>query len=180
MSLEIIKGEPVKPSIISEEEYERIEILFSQGMKREDVIREIGWDRNWYYRRLNKDPKLRLSEKRGVDHAIGNIPRDVAVGIRKSILGHTVTTSKRRFEIKTVINSDGEEVQERVLVEEVEEDKYFPPNASTLNQVAKQVVAGLKEGDETLNSIDEKIAAMSDDDIKTIAEITRKQIKDIN
>lgn len=180
MSLEIIKGDPIKPSVVSEEEYDRIENLFSQGMKREDVIREIGWDRNWYYRRLKNDPRLRLSEQKGFDTAVANIPRDVTVGIRKSLTGHVVTTSKRRFEIKTVINNDGDEIQERVLVEEVEEDKYFPPNASTLNQVAKQVVAGLKEGDETLNSIDEKILSMSDEDIKSIAEITRKQLKDIN
>lgn len=180
MSLEIIKGDPIKPSIVSEEEYDRIENLFSQGMKREEVIREIGWDRNWYYRRLKVDPKLRLSEQKGFDSALTNIPRDVAVGIRKSLTGHVVTTSKRRFEIKTLINKDGDEVQERVLVEEVEEDKYFPPNASTLNLVAKQIVAGIKDGDESAANIDEKISEMSDEDIKTIAEITRKQLKELN
>lgn len=180
MKPDIIKGDPIKPSIVSEEEYDRIENLFSQGMKREEVIREIGWDRNWYYRRLKNDPRLRLSEQKGYDAAIANIPRDVATGIRKSLTGHFVTTSKRRFEIKTVINDEGIEVQERVLLEEVEEDKYFPPNASTLNMVAKQIVAGIKEGDESSASIDEKISEMSDEDIRTIAEITKKQLKDLN
>ncbi len=177
--MEIVKQDSIKPSVISKEEYERIENYFAQGLKREDVIKNMNYERNWYYRRLKNDPALRRAEQSGYAQCVEGLHRDVVVGIRKSLTGHVETTTKRQYQIRMIVNEEGEEVAERVLIGEIEEDKYFPPNASTLNQVAKQVIAGMKDGDDGMQQISEKMKDMSPEEIELIAEITAKQLKGV-
>ena len=93
----IIGGNKLKPEVISENEYEAVTNLFSQGMSREDVIKKMNYDKSWYYRRLTRDPLLKLAEQRGHDVVMDNLSKDIAVGVKKGLLGHTIKKQKKIY-----------------------------------------------------------------------------------
>lgn len=163
-----------KPDVMAEAEYEAICNLFSQGSNRAQIIKKLGYDKNWYYNRLSKDPKLKLAEQRGYDICIDNLPKDIAVGVKKSLIGHTHTVKKRMYEYVSVYDENGVESVERVLKQEVEEEKYYPPNAAIINAVGRQVISSMKESDNTTNDIDKRIGELSDDDIDAMYKVAQK------
>jgi hypothetical protein len=165
-----------KPEIISEAEYEAITILFSQGLSREEVIKKMNYDKSWYYRRLSRDPSLKLAEQRGFDEVLGNLSKDIAVGIKKGLLGHTIKKTKKAFEFVDEVDENGVVPTRKVLKGLVEEEVYYPPNAATVNAVGRQVIASMKENDDTTIEIEKRMSELSNEDIQAIHEIANKVI----
>lgn len=172
----IVGGNKLKPEVISENEYEAVTNLFSQGMSREDVIKKMNYDKSWYYRRLTKDPILKLAEQRGHDVVMDNLSKDIAVGVKKGLLGHTIKKQKKMYKYEDVTNEDGTIERVRVLEALVEEDVYYPPNAAIVNSVGRQVIASMKENDDTTLEIEKRMAELSDEDIRKMHEIANKVI----
>lgn len=176
----ITSSTPRSPQIISENEYKEIETLFSQGLSRDKVIENLNYDRSWYYRKLKTDIALKRAEAAGYDTFVENLPKSIAVGLNKTLVGHKEVKIKQRYEFQNVVDeATGLTTRERVLVEEVVEEVYVPPNASVVNAVARTMIAGLKPDDAGINEVDEKFQQMSDEDIKALAEIASKQLKDM-
>lgn len=177
-NIEIINRNLAKPDTMSDTEYGIIEECFASGMPREQVITKMNYDRNWYYRRLKSDARLKLAETRGHDALVEHIPKDVGVGLKKSLLGHTTTVQKRAYQIIEEIDEDGNVREVRKLVSIIEEDKYTPPSASVVNTAARGVIAGLKEDESAQNEITKAVSELPEEDIKTLAEIAMKNIRD--
>jgi hypothetical protein len=163
-----------KPDFLNDAEYDIITLLFAQGLNRDQVIKKLGFDKNWYYTRQIKDPKLKLAEQKGYDACIDNLPKDVAVGVKKSLLGHSKVTTRRVYEFVDVVDANGVVTREKVLRAEIEDEKYFPPNASVVNAVGKQVIGSMKESDNTLSEVERKISELSDEDIEAMYQISKK------
>lgn len=165
-----------KPEIMGDVEYDAITNLFSMGLSREEVIKKMNFDKSWYYRRLSKDPSLKLAEQRGYDAVLGNLSKDIAVGVKKGLLGHTVKKSKKAYEFIDQVNEDGVVERVRVLKAEVVEDVYYPPNAAIVNSVGRQVIASMKESDDTTLEIEKRMSELSDEDIQAMHDIANKVI----
>lgn len=165
-----------KPEIMGDVEYDAITNLFSMGLSREEVIKKMNFDKSWYYRRLGKDPSLKLAEQRGYDAVVGNLSKDIAVGVKKGLLGHTFKKTKRAYEWVDVVKENSEVERVKVLKAEVVEDVYYPPNAAIVNAVGRQVIASMKESDDTTLEIEKRMSELSDEDIAAMHEIANKVI----
>lgn len=172
LTITIPKGR--KPDFMNDAEYEIITLLFAQGLNRDQVIKKLGYDKNWYYNRQIKDPKLKLAEQKGYDACIDNLPKDVAVGVRKSLIGHSKVVTKKVYEYVDETDKNGVVVRKKILVGEIEDEKYFPPNASVVNAVGRQVIGSMKESDNTLSEVERKISELSDEDIESMFKISKK------
>ena len=168
--VDIVLSEKRRPTIVSEAEYETISTLFAQGLDRSQVIKKMGYDKNWYYSRLSKDMKLKKVEQDGNNAYLENISKDVTGAIKKSILGHKVTTKKVLYEYVT----DAEGNQVKVPRSEVKEEKYYPPNSAVLTAVGKRVLKTMQEDDNVDVEIDKKIRELSEGDLEGILQIAEK------
>jgi replicative superfamily II helicase len=165
-----------KPEIMGDVEYDAITNLFSQGLSREEVIKKMNFDKSWYYRRLGIDPSLKLAEQRGYDMVVGNLSKDIAVGVKKGLLGHTFKKTKKLYEWVDQVDENGVVERVKVLKSVVEEDVYYPPNAAIVNAVGRQVIASMKESDDTTLEIEKRMSELSDEDIQTMHDIANKVI----
>lgn len=173
--MDIIKTEARKPAFISEVEYEMVTVMFAQGMSREQVIKKLNFDRNWYYARLKKDPQLQLAERNGTEQLINELPKDIVIGMKKSILGHTKTVKKKVYEMRNVTDENGIVTQEKVLIGETEEERYYPPQSGVLNAAGKQTMSLLKDS-ESSTEIEKKIMMLDPADLDTIYKIVEQKI----
>lgn len=165
-----------KPEIMGDVEYDAITNLFSMGLSREEVIKKMNFDKSWYYRRLGKDPSLKLAEQRGYDAVLGNLNKDIAVGVKKGLLGHTIKKTKKAYEFVDEVDENGVVTTVKVLKGVVEEDVYYPPNAAIVNAVGRQVIASMKESDDTTLEIEKRMSELSDEDIAAMHIIANKVI----
>lgn len=169
-------GGKLKPEVVSENEYEAVTNLFSQGLSRDEVIKKMNYDKSWYYRRLSRDPLLKLAEQRGHDVVMDNLAKDIAPAVKKTLLGHTIKKEKKMYEYVDQQKDDGTIERVKVLTAVVEEDVYYPPVAAVVNAVGRQLIGSMKENDDTTLEIEKRMAELSDDDIQKMHEIANKVI----
>lgn len=168
--MEIVSVDKRKPSIIPQGDYETIEVLFSRGCSREEVIKRMKYDRNWYYRKLKSDPKLLNAESKGNAVFIGSINKDVAASIKKQLLGHKVKVKTEFY----VHEEDEEGNVVKKLVNTKKEEKYFPPNASVTNAIGRQVIGNMKEEDTTYKDIEKSLMDLDQIELDNLVNIGLK------
>ncbi len=105
---------------------ERAALLAQEGLKDEEIIRQLGISRSTFYRNKRTDPSFAEALKQGRDCSDTAVER----ALFRKATGY-VQKIQKPVKLKEILYENGKKVSETEHLELVEEEQYFPPDTAS-------------------------------------------------
>lgn len=171
----IISDIKAAPTTLSEEQYEIIELLFTQGKSRSEVIKAMNFDENYYYRKLGNDIRLDNAERKGKAAWLQRFQSEMPSIIANMTMGQMKV--QRKVFKRVDIDEEGKQIE--VVTNIIEEEKFFPGNSALVGMLAKQVVPTMVNDSTSDDEFDKYVAELSEEERIKLEEISSEIFKKI-